>query len=304
MSFGLNFSLKTWADRLIRLSLDELPFEVSFHDVPLGHLPDAFNGFTIVQISDLHIDRWNTPIVEAAIDTVNRLRPDVLVCTGDTIANGRHYLGDVRNILGQMQARHGKLACMGNHDYSDGSRSQGVREALRGADFEVLVNESTELTLQNRQIQFAGADDLILGRQCLKSTARRLSDDKPRILLSHNPENFEAMARFQPDLILSGHTHGGQIRIPEGIRRQIMNSPYIAGLYQQMDSRLYVNRGLGAAVFVHHWQGRRITVPTPRIFVRPEISVFRLTRRIEGPRPGDNIRQLTPWTERAGEKAG
>jgi hypothetical protein len=281
----MHWQVKSWADGLIQRVVEREPFDINYHEISIAGLSDGFEGFTIAQISDLHIDRWNTPVVEAAVDAVNRLKADLVVCTGDVIAHGPEYLGDVTHLLRQFEGRVGKLACLGNHDYSDHSGSHGVRDALHRGGFDVLINESTELTAHGKKLQLAGADDLILGRQCLKATSRKLIEHVPTVLLSHNPENFKAMARFQPDLILSGHTHGGQIKVPAAIHRRLMGSPYVAGLYRQMQSKLYVNRGLGAAVFVEHWDnfmGRswRMSIPTPRWWVRPEISVFRLTRPV------------------------
>jgi predicted MPP superfamily phosphohydrolase len=266
--------LQPWADKLIRAMLPQHPFDIRTVEIPVPDLPPAFHGFRVVQISDLHIDRWNRAVAEASVDAINRLDADLLVCTGDNIANGPHYLSDMAGILGQLNVRLGKLACLGNHDYSDGSGSYGVRKALKSAGFDVLVNESTTLTVEHQHIQVAGADDLILGSQCLRTTHRCLSQDPATLLLSHNPENFEAIAKFRPELVLSGHTHGGQIYIPEGLRRRFIGFPYVAGLYAVDRSRLYVNRGLGSAVFVHHWDERRLALPTPRFLVRPEISVF------------------------------
>ncbi len=267
-----------WMKRVAQLFEKSLPFDVTHHIVPIPRLPKAFEGFKLVQVSDMHVDCWNRPVVEAAVDVINGLRADVLMCTGDTIAHGKQFLNDVTYLLSRMQARHGKLACLGNHDYSDGDGSLALRAAMTKAGFDLLINDSTRLTVQHQQLQLAGADDLILGKQCLASTHRALTPDLPTILLSHNPENFEAMARFKPDLILSGHTHGGQIRMPLRLYQALLNSPYVAGLYQLADfpSRLYVNRGLGSAVFVHHLLGQRFACPTPRLAMPPEISVFHL----------------------------
>lgn len=271
--------VKSWTDKLVRHCLEQLPFKVSRQEIPIHNLPEAFNGFVVAQVSDLHIDQWNRRITESAIDMINAIQPDLLVFTGDAIAESNEYLKDVTHLLRQMNARHGKMACLGNHDYSDYSGSYGVREALRRAGFDVLVNESASLEVNHQQIQIAGADDLILGRQCLNSTSRRLNREHATILLSHNPKNFDAMAHFRPDLILSGHTHGGQIQVPAKWHQNIVG-PYVSGLYQNQHSRLYVNRGLGSAVFVHHWGERRISLPTPRLLVQPEISVFTLVNPV------------------------
>lgn len=274
----MQFQLRSRADKLVQSLIFQLAFDVTRHEVKIPHLTRAFQGFKIVQISDLHIDRWNTWMVDAAIEPINAMKPDLIVCTGDTIANGNQYLPEVIQLLRRLQARHGKLACLGNHDYSDWSGSRGVRRAFRESGFDVLVNESTTLTVQHQQLQLAGVDDLILGKPCLHTVGRRLDPEKPLVMLSHNPESFDRLSHLKPGLVLSGHTHGGQIAAPAWLHRHVFRSPYVAGWYQHQDSRLYVNRGLGSAVFIHYKDGKRYSIPTPRLAVQPEISVFTLTQ--------------------------
>lgn len=272
----MHFRFNNLLEKLLDAVPDSLLFEVTRHRIAVPGLPSAARGLKIVQISDLHVDVWNRGVLERAIHRVNALKPDILVCTGDTIANGRRYIGDLTDMLKRFDARYGKFACLGNHDYSDGGGSIHVRRGLKQAGFDVLVNDSVPVRLPGGQtLHVAGADDLIMGRQCLRKTSRQWRGDSPVILLNHNPENFDAVSRFDPALTLSGHTHGGQILMPDGLRRRLLASPYVAGLYREGNSPLYVNRGLGSAVFVHHTaKGRRITIPTPRLAVRPEISVF------------------------------
>lgn len=263
-------------EMLWQAARSHFPFEVRTLPILMEALPRAFEGFRIVQISDLHIDHWNRSVVETAIDVVNGLQADLLICTGDVIADGARFLPDVTFLLKQFQARLGKLACLGNHDYSDGNGGTGTRYSLETAGFEVLVNGSLVLTQAGQRLRVAGVDDLLLGRQCLQQTRRALEGEPPAILLSHNPENFEALATLQPGLVLSGHTHGGQIHLPYGLHRRLFGTRYLAGLYRHEGSQLYVNRGLGSAVFVHQACGKRLALPTPRWAVHPEISVFEL----------------------------
>ncbi len=290
----MRYQIQSWADQMLRRLLQEHFLQVTRQNILLPHLPKAFHGKVIVQISDLHIDRWNTLVTEMAVDVVNRVNPDLVVCTGDVIAEGSQYLDEVTYLLKQIKARHGKLACLGNHDYSDGKGSLGVRLALKKAGFDVLVNDSVTLTLEHQQLCLAGTDDLLLGRQCLKTTAQRLGEGKTTVLLSHNPENFTAMAGFKPDLVLSGHTHGGQVHLPGRFHHRFFKSPYIAGLYQLAKSHLYVNRGLGSAVLIRHLGERRLSIPTPRWAVRPEISVFTLLNPKLLPQPDSTVVRLEP----------
>lgn len=267
-----------WAGKGLGTERSRYALDVNRQTIVIDSLPEAFEGFTVVQISDLHIDRWNAAIVESAIEAVNDIHPDLLLCTGDVIADGKDYLGDVSHLLIQMNARHRKLACLGNHDYSDGSESLGVRNALNKAGFEVLINESMQLDYNNSHINIAGADDYELGTQCLTSTHQALSEEAPTILLCHNPSNFKAITAHKPNLVLSGHTHGGQIPIPQRLLKKLLGTPFVSGHYHHQDSQLYVNRGLGVTVFIHHWLNQRLSLPTPRWKVRSEITVLTLSR--------------------------
>lgn len=254
-----------------------IPFELTRHTVPIRGLSAAFEGFTIAQISDLHMEAFNRPVLEAAIETVNRLQPDLVVSTGDHIVQGRRYLDDLQQLLSKFEARVGKYACLGNHDYEDCDDSAGVRRALSGAEFQVLVNEHVLLQCEGQTLQLAGADDLMLGRQCLETLTQGLSPEEPVILLNHNPANFRHVSTFNPDLVLSGHTHGGQFGLPTWLTRLQVGSYYVAGHYQEGDSRLYVNRGLGTSVFVLEWAENFWTLPTFRWQTPAEVSLFTLT---------------------------
>lgn len=255
----------------------ETLFELTRHTVPIQGLPAAFEGFTIAQISDLHIEAYNLPVLEAAIETVNRLQPDLVVSTGDHIVQGRRYLNDLQNLMSKFEAKLGKYACLGNHDYEDHEDSAGVCRALSGAEFQVLVNMHVHLQRDGQTLQLAGADDLMLGRQCLKTVTQRLSLEEPVILLNHNPANFQYVSTYKPDLVLSGHTHGGQFGLPTWLTRLQVGSYYVAGHYQEGDSRLYVNRGLGTSVFVWEWAESFLTMPTFRWKTPAEVSLFTLT---------------------------
>jgi predicted MPP superfamily phosphohydrolase len=281
-----------WRGQGLGTDKSPIALEVNRHEIGVIGLPAGLDGLTVAQISDLHIDQWNAAITEAAVDLVNGLKADLVVCTGDTIAEGKHYLHDVTYLLSQLKANIGKFACLGNHDYSDGEESLAVRRALRQADFNVLVNEAIQLTINQTPLMLAGADDLELGNQNLMSTARHWDDEIRTLLLCHNPTNFESIASFRPDLVLSGHTHGGQLPIPEKLLQWLLGSRFVSGHYWERDSQLYVNRGLGASVLIHHWMNRRLALPTPRWKVHAEVSLFQLTRA-STPQPGNAAAPLS-----------
>jgi predicted MPP superfamily phosphohydrolase len=254
-------------------------FTVCYYDVPLRHLPEAFHGVSIVQISDIHLDEYNIRRMPALLGAVNALQPDILALTGDYVTLGDAYIDAFTQLLCELPGRIARVACLGNHDYIDGGWSYKIRDAFDEAEFDLLINESLILKRGSERLAIVGLDDLLMGRQSLETAFAGVPDDTPRIVLAHNPMNFPEIARQGADLVLSGHTHGGQIRLPwPTLTRQLMGTPFIAGHYAHGSSRLYVSCGLGSAVIplrLGRWRGG---VLMPRIGRPAEVAVLRLVR--------------------------
>ena len=239
--------------------------------VPIRNLPQAFHGYRIAQISDLHcgpfasrarISRW--------VAQVNGLAPDLVAVTGDLIVHGAHYVATVSEELGRLRGKDGVLACMGNHDYfTDGD---AFVAALETAGLVVLRNRGTfiERTVDSRtqRLFFAGVDDTWTERNDLARALAERAPGEPTILLAHDPALFPSAAAAGVELTLSGHTHGGQLAIPGMARRwnlaRLMTA-FTTGLYKIGDSSLYVNRGLGT------------TGPPIRLGVQSEIALLVLS---------------------------
>lgn len=203
-------------------------------------LPRALDGFTLVQVSDVHVGSF-TGEAELRVleERVRAARGDLVVITGDLVDNDRAFVPLAARWLARLSARHGVVAIPGNHDHYAGMAE--VMEAMRSAGIDVLLNRSREL---EPGLVLAGVDDL-WGRHFAPGPGPDLtralagaSPDAARILLAHNPKFF-AEARGRIDLQLSGHTHGGQIT-PGGLLLK-----YSSGLYREGDAALYVNRGYG-----------------------------------------------------------
>jgi predicted MPP superfamily phosphohydrolase len=249
------------------LSLHQRP-RIRRRDVDIEGLPEAFDGYRIVQISDLHcgpfasgrrVARW--------VETANRLEPDLVAVTGDLIASGSAFIDVVARALGGLRARDGAFAAMGNHDYfGDG---EAMVTALQAAGLTVLRNRGVELHRPAGAIYLAGVDDTWTRRHDLSRALAARPIGMPAVLLAHDPVLFPEAAERGVDLVLSGHTHGGQVAVPLLARKLNLArliTRFTNGVYKSGTSTLYVNRGLGT------------TGPPVRLAVAPEIAVLTLRR--------------------------
>jgi len=226
--------------------LEEVP-------VRLPRLPRTLDGYTIAQLSDVHLGSFvGRREIRAARDLVARTRADLVVLTGDLVDHDPRYLVDLGLLVRAMDdagARDGVVAILGNHD--DYTGSDEVTATLRAAGVRVLRNDAMTLGDSGGRIALLGVDDVYAARNgygsgpdLTRAIAAFDDQDAMRILLCHNPSFFtEASARI--DLQLSGHTHGGQLNF--GLRPADLVMPYVAGRYVRGDAQLYVNRGFGTA---------------------------------------------------------
>jgi predicted MPP superfamily phosphohydrolase len=247
------------------LSLHQRP-RIRQREVEIEGLPEAFDGYRIAQISDLHcgpfasgrrVARW--------VDTTNRLEADLVAVTGDLIASGSAFVDVVASALGGLRARDGAFAAMGNHDYfGDG---EAMVSALEAAGLTVLRNRGVEVRRGSGAIYLAGVDDTWTKRHDLGRALAARPAGMPAVLLAHDPVLFPEAAERGVDLVLSGHTHGGQVAVPLLARKLNLArliTRFTSGIYRSGASTLYVNRGLGT------------TGPPVRLAVAPEIAVLTL----------------------------
>lgn len=217
-------------------------------DVPIAGLPPALNGFTIVQISDVHVSSTiRRRYVDAIVDAVNELRPDLIAVTGDLVDGSVPALRDHIAPLGRLSARHGAYVCTGNHEYYSGAPAW-VAE-LRRLGLTVLENEHVVVDHDGAPLTVAGVTDFTAhhfdpAKQSDPHAAVAGSpSDAPRILLAHQPRSAPAAAEAGIDLQLSGHTHGGQFWpwmyfVP-------LQQPFVHGLHKLGKLSIYVSRGTG-----------------------------------------------------------
>ncbi|MCD6377938.1 MAG: metallophosphoesterase [Planctomycetes bacterium] len=233
-------------------------------DVPIPNLPPSWEGVRIVQLTDLHVGKFvSLDYIRKIVRKTNSLSPDVVVLTGDYISQTGAITDDFARVLSGLRTRYGKFGVLGNHDHWEGA--QAVRQLLRKAGITDLTNKSVLLERAGEHICLAGVDDLWTSHQDLSGALKGVPEDVPRILLSHNPDYAEEMpAEPRVDLMLCGHTHGGQFKVPFGSQLwlPIRHSKYAAGLVKGPHCLVYTSVGVGM-----------VGLPI-RFNCRPEISLI------------------------------
>lgn len=236
--------------------------EISRHEISvqrltltLPRLPEAFRGLTIAQLSDFHYAEYTEGyFIKQVIERVNRLKPDIVALTGDFITNGfwshrdtLRFAGECAEIVAGVQCPI-RYAVLGNHDCAVKSYCHAVTEALEAHDIPVLENRSLPLERDGARLWIAGTGDALEHRIRLDDAIPGAAGDgEPVILLAHEPDILPLVSRHNVDLMLSGHTHGGQVRIPflPPIFLPPLGRNYLEGLYRLGSTQLYVNRGIG-----------------------------------------------------------
>ena len=252
--------------------------EVVHKEISITGLPSAFEGVKLAQLSDIHLDEFTEPfLLREAIEEINRARPDYVLLTGDYVSSQvlpPHLTAEAARQCGRLLNRlecPQRYAIFGNHDIFAGEKEVG--EALRANDIVVLRNEYLPLQRNGGRMWLAGLDDPVCGRpdpdRAIPTSIQNVPHE-PIILLCHAPDYIDVL-RFRAaapsiSLVLSGHTHGGQIRLPfiGPLRLPPGGRKYVEGLFNVGSMQLYVNRGIGS-----------VGVPF-RFDCRPEITLFTL----------------------------
>ena len=224
-------------------------FIVNHERIWLDALPDAFSGLRIVQISDIHHGlflpkEWLTEAVHQA----NRLHPDIVALTGDFVTYSRAHIGPAAEILGRLRARYGIYAVLGNHDFRVDANA--VTQALLGQRIQVLRNRHISLGFGGASLYLAGVDDYGYGAD-VRRAMRGIPRDAATVLLAHNPRIISLASRQGVSLVLSGHTHGGQVNIPllgTVYGRSPQRLRYKIGWDRLGMTQIYVSRGIGTIV--------------------------------------------------------
>jgi predicted MPP superfamily phosphohydrolase len=240
-------------------------------DVPIAGLPGDLHGFTIAQITDIHVGPTiKRPYVQAIVDAVNRLNADMVAVTGDLVDGSVAELADHVAPIAQLSSRHGTFFVTGNHEYY--SNAPAWIDELRRLEVTVLLNEHVVLRHREEALVVAGVTD----RSGHHFDASHRSDPHAalvgapasaafRLLLAHQPRSASAAADAGYQLLLSGHTHGGQFLPWNFLVR--LQQPFTAGLHRLRELWVYTSRGTG------YWG------PPNRFGVPSEITYLRLVRQ-------------------------
>lgn len=264
-------------------------FKVLKYTMEYNDLPEAFDGYQITQISDIHSGSFdNRKKIEYAIDLVNQQRSDVLLFTGDMVNNKAEEMHPWMSLFSKLEAKDGKFSVLGNHDYGDyvewdtpeekSENLQNLKNLQKEIGFDLLLNDSRYLEKGNERIALIGVENWGKGgfkkAGDLQKAKSAIQKDDFKILMSHDPSHWEEEVipdDYHYHLTLSGHTHGMQfgIEIPGWIKWSPVKWRYKqwAGIYEEMGQYINVNRGFGFLGY------------PGRVGIWPEITVITLKKK-------------------------
>jgi uncharacterized protein len=244
--------LRTFASGVMQAARNALaePYmlTVEHKQIYLSRLPHRLDRLRVVQLSDIHHSPFTgREQVERAVKVANQLTPDIIALTGDYVSHEREYAAPCAEILGQLRARYGVYAVLGNHDHwTDASL---ITDLFRAEGITVLINEGFRFKQHGASFWLAGVDDTMVGLEDLPKALAGSRSDEMKLLLAHNPIILRRAARAGVDLVLSGHTHGGQVTLrPERNSSGRPRRRLLRGLGKQNETQIYVTRGLGTVV--------------------------------------------------------
>lgn len=252
--------------------------DITHHDIWLPGLSKAFDGMRIAQLSDIHMSEFTeTYFLLHVVDTINHLHPDAVFLTGDFVSDGPRsrefslgaawHCGEILNGLKCRQ----RYAILGNHDVTVGATE--VTAALDAHGINLLRNAYTPIERNGGRFWLAGVDDPVMGKPdpdlAIPASIRNVRNE-PVVLMCHAPDYADTLLQHPAgeavDLVMSGHTHGGQVRLPVlgAVELPELGQKYVEGMFRLGDMQLYVNRGIG-------------TIGLPfRLNCPPEITMFTL----------------------------
>ncbi|HZS43719.1 MAG TPA: metallophosphoesterase [Blastocatellia bacterium] len=215
--------------------------------IEIAGLPEQFHGIRIAQISDIHFGSFLAHEgMERLIELTRSLRPDLILLTGDYVNRWVSEVKQVIPMLGRLEAPLGVYAVLGNHDfYADAEETVNL---LSRHGIKHLDHDSECITVGGSNLWLLGSGDYVKDRRYdLNKRLAKVPKEEPRIVMAHNPDTADLPRSHRVDLMLCGHTHGGQIRVPGrgALILPIYNRNYDQGLFRLNDMQLFVSRGLG-----------------------------------------------------------
>lgn len=249
--------------------IEPAAIKVTRHDVPMPGLPHELDGLRIACVTDVHLHRGIHRAARATLALLARERPDVVTLIGDT-CNRRTDLEDLVAFAGRARGTVATIATLGNWEHDAGIDRRTAEKAYGRAGAELLYNSATRIRVGSAALTIVGIDDPVLGHPDVLAATRGLDGREPCVWVLHAPgyvDDIQPGTVPRPAAIISGHTHGGQVRLP-------MYTPYtpsgsgrfVAGWYRDTLAPLYVSRGIGT-----------VEIPV-RLFCPPELPIFTLKR--------------------------
>jgi predicted MPP superfamily phosphohydrolase len=288
---GLGLAVVPFLSLIYGVTIGKYNFKVIKQRIFFPDLPDAFDGFTITQISDIHSGSFDNPEkIKYAIDLVNEQNSDMILLTGDIVNTHAKEMHPWIETFKRIKThQYGKYSVLGNHDYGEyvtwpnaaakEENFKAIKQLYDDIDFKLLLNEHTFIQKGDEKIALVGVENWGQNfKQAgdLDKAAGQLKKEDFKILMSHDPSHWEHVVKHDDkhfQLTLSGHTHGMQfgIEIPGFFKWSLAQYVYKqwAGLYENLGRYVYVNRGFG----FHAYPGR--------VGIMPEITVIELKKGVE-----------------------
>lgn len=250
------------------LLIEPARVEVTEHELPITGLPAAWDGASVVHLSDLHYGNPRSRrLLSWMVRTVNDLEPDLILITGDYVVRQSAEMSGCAHYLSQLRSRRGIFGIFGDHDYVCRTQAlhPGMVELVTGAGVRLLRNESVELP-GGLLLSGTDANTSKVRKGDLPTALAGLNGARPHIHLAHSPDIITQASKFGLPVVLCGHTHGGQVVVPgygAPVTHTRVSNEFASGWSQLGETRMYTSRGLSSHYSLRFW-------------CRPEISLFRL----------------------------
>ncbi|MFA7405912.1 MAG: metallophosphoesterase [Pelobacteraceae bacterium] len=239
-SIGLVASYPVFIERLTVLTNE--------YRIAVPNLPAAFSGFRIVHLSDIHYGRLTSlSFIKGIVERANNLKPDLIACTGDYVyvTSAREKVDAVWQVLSQLTAPCGVWSVLGNHDHWTDTERSDLWLKKSGQN---LRHKAVRIERSGQALWFAGAGDFITDHRNLDPVLEQIPDPDCRVVLAHNPDTADTVFKRRIDLMLAGHTHGGQVRVPfmPPLYNPVLNKNYVGGITASLRGfPMFISRGIG-----------------------------------------------------------
>ena len=246
--------------RTLESTVTPFDLEITRHEVFIDALPPELDGYRIAFLSDTHVIPSRRDYFRDVVAQTRALDPDLILLGGDLVTWRRHIAVMSATLLDGLAARDGVYAVLGNHDYWSGAAE--VIAALQARGIEMLTNRGIDVRRGEAKLTVAGIDEVYRGRPDPDAALRAAA--KVRVVVSHHPDIIDELEYQRIDLLLCGHTHGGQIRIPffgPLFVPSVHEGLYVSGFHRVRDVLMYVGRGIGG-------------VPPIRVMCKAELPSF------------------------------